>query len=102
MNVHKNARLTFARRLEMVLDVTERKLAAEARYRRLFESARDGILIVDASTGEVMDLNPFAEQLLGTLAGLRQRGRQPLVHRFDSLPAARSPCRATGADAGCW
>jgi transposase InsO family protein len=30
MNIHKNARLTFARRLEMVLDVIERKLTLAA------------------------------------------------------------------------
>ncbi len=46
-------------------DVTERKRTAEARYRRLFESARDGILLVDAVSGEILDLNPFAERLLG-------------------------------------
>src|SRR6185369_15760597 len=28
-------------------DITERKRAAEVRYRRLFESARDGIVLVD-------------------------------------------------------
>ncbi|HWB87247.1 MAG TPA: chemotaxis protein CheB [Bryobacteraceae bacterium] len=46
-------------------DITERKRAAEARYRRLFDSARDGIVLVDASSGDILDLNPFAEQLLG-------------------------------------
>jgi two-component system CheB/CheR fusion protein len=46
-------------------DITTRKREAEARYRRLFESARDGIVIIDALTGEVLDLNPFTEQLLG-------------------------------------
>jgi two-component system CheB/CheR fusion protein len=46
-------------------DITERKRAAEARYRRLFESARDGIVLVDAETGELFDLNPFTERLLG-------------------------------------
>jgi two-component system CheB/CheR fusion protein len=46
-------------------DVTERKRAAEARYRRLFEYARDGIVIVDAASGEILDVNPFTEQLLG-------------------------------------
>jgi PAS domain S-box-containing protein len=48
-----------------LVDVTERKRAAEARYRRLFEASRDGILIADALTGEITDANPFAEQLLG-------------------------------------
>ncbi len=30
MNIHKNARLTFARRLEMVQDITERGLSQGA------------------------------------------------------------------------
>jgi len=38
---------------------------SEKRYRRLFESARDGILILDAETGKVVDANPFLLQLLG-------------------------------------
>jgi len=38
---------------------------SEKRYRRLFESARDGILILDAETGKVVDVNPFLLQLLG-------------------------------------
>jgi PAS domain S-box-containing protein len=39
--------------------------ASEARYRRLFESAKDGILILDAETGTVVDVNPFLVELLG-------------------------------------
>ena len=46
-------------------DITERKRAAEARYRRLFEAAKDGILIADANTGEITDTNPFLEKLSG-------------------------------------
>jgi len=38
---------------------------SEIRYRRLFESAQDGILILDAETGEVVDVNPYLLQLLG-------------------------------------
>ena len=40
-------------------------LDSEKRYRRLFESAKDGILILDAETGMVVDVNPFLTQLLG-------------------------------------
>jgi len=38
---------------------------SEVRYRRLFETAKDGILILDASTGEITDVNPFLIDMLG-------------------------------------
>ncbi|WP_010570124.1 sensor histidine kinase [Leptospira broomii] len=37
----------------------------EMRYRRLFEAAKDGILILDAVNGKIVDVNPFLIQLLG-------------------------------------
>jgi len=40
-------------------------LASEIRYRRLFETAQDGILILDAETAQVVDANPFMKDLLG-------------------------------------
>ncbi len=40
-------------------------VASELRYRRLFETAQDGILILDAETGMVDDVNPFLVKLLG-------------------------------------
>jgi two-component system CheB/CheR fusion protein len=46
-------------------DITEQKRAMEARYRRLFESARDGIIIVDATNGEIADINPATQALWG-------------------------------------
>ncbi len=39
--------------------------ASELRYRRLFETAQDGILILDAHSGQVVDANPFMKDLLG-------------------------------------
>jgi PAS domain S-box-containing protein len=39
--------------------------ATELRYRRLFEAARDGILILDVDTGHITDVNPFLVELLG-------------------------------------
>ncbi len=39
--------------------------ASEIRYRRLFETAKDGILILDADTGRITDANPFLQDLLG-------------------------------------
>jgi PAS domain-containing protein len=32
---------------------------SELRYRRLYEAAQDGILILDAKTGMIKDINPF-------------------------------------------
>jgi len=37
---------------------------SEARYRRLFETAQDGILILDAQSGMITDVNPFLTALL--------------------------------------
>jgi PAS domain S-box-containing protein len=39
--------------------------ASETRYRRLFESAKDGILILNAEAGLVIDVNPFMIEMLG-------------------------------------
>jgi len=55
----------------IAIEISNRKqaeeslLASETRYRRLFESAKDGILILDAETGRIMDVNPFLIGLLG-------------------------------------
>jgi two-component system cell cycle sensor histidine kinase/response regulator CckA len=38
---------------------------SETRYRRLFEAAKDGILILDAQTGMVVDVNPYLVEMLG-------------------------------------
>ena len=40
-------------------------LVSELRYRRLFEAARDGILILDADSGQIVDVNPFVKEMLG-------------------------------------
>lgn len=37
----------------------------EARYRRLFEAAKDGILIVNGDTLKIIDANPYIRELLG-------------------------------------
>ena len=39
--------------------------ASELSYRRLFEAARDGILILDVDSGRISDVNPFLVELLG-------------------------------------
>jgi PAS domain S-box-containing protein len=51
-------------------DITERRIAegllsaSETKYRRLFESAKDGILIIDALSGKIIDVNQFLIDLL--------------------------------------
>jgi PAS domain S-box-containing protein len=50
--------ITESRRQKEALEASER------RYRRLFESARDGILILDARTGKIVDANPFMTEML--------------------------------------
>ncbi len=47
----------------------QRVRVSELNYRRLFESAKDGILILDADTGRINDVNPFILKLLGFSRG---------------------------------
>jgi len=55
----------------IIRDISERKqtqekmVLSETRYRRLFEAAKDGILILDAETGKIMDVNPYMCEMLG-------------------------------------
>lgn len=55
--------------------------ASELSYRRLFETAQDGILILDADTGAIEDVNPFLFELLGyskaEMMGRTIRGLSP-------------------------
>ena len=58
------------RSLAVIIDITERKKAesrmreSERKYRNLFESATDGVFIIDLD-GNVIDANPIAYQRLG-------------------------------------
>jgi PAS domain S-box-containing protein len=46
-------------------DVPNAISRSEIRYRRLFEAAHDGVLILDAVTRKIIDANPFMARLLG-------------------------------------
>lgn len=75
----KQQRLLEIERLRKKLEATERRIQdrtnqkqsdealkiSETRYRRLFETAQDGILILDAETGQISDVNPFLVEILG-------------------------------------
>ena len=65
-NIELNGRIALLEKRLLDLEKTNETLQdSEKRYRRLFESARDGILILNADTGRVVDVNPFLMQLLG-------------------------------------
>ncbi len=57
--------------LLVIEDITERRRTraaievSEIRYRRLFEAARDGILILNPRTRKITEANPFMSELLG-------------------------------------
>ncbi|MFA5185275.1 MAG: PAS domain S-box protein [Patescibacteria group bacterium] len=69
--VQKSSQVKGKLILLAIEDVTERKRIeekvniSELRYRRLFEAAQDGVLILDAYTGKIVDANPFLTQLIG-------------------------------------
>jgi diguanylate cyclase (GGDEF)-like protein/PAS domain S-box-containing protein len=47
------------------MDDVQNIKTSELRYRRLFEAAQDGILLLDAETGMITDVNPFLVRMLG-------------------------------------
>jgi PAS domain S-box-containing protein len=55
----------------MIVDITGRRKAleqmrvSEIRYRRLFEAAHDGVVLIDPVTRKIIDANPFMTRLLG-------------------------------------
>ena len=52
-----------ARKTKPIPELSLKK--SEVRYRRLFEAAQDGILILDAGTGMIEDVNPYLIKMLG-------------------------------------
>jgi two-component system cell cycle sensor histidine kinase/response regulator CckA len=54
----------LARNITKLARTEESIRDSETRYRRLFEAAQDGILILDANTGLITDVNPFLMELL--------------------------------------
>ena len=56
--VNKSETANFRQSADYFLEASER------RYRSLFESAKDGIIILDAETGMITDVNPFLIEML--------------------------------------
>jgi PAS domain S-box-containing protein len=61
----KNMELAEARSERVVIQCEQAIRASELSYRRLFEAAKDGILILDVESGRIRDVNPFLIDLLG-------------------------------------
>jgi len=80
-------------------DVTEARSAAhalgvsESRYRRLFETAQDGILILDAGTGRISDANPFLLDMLGYAHGELAGKELWQIGLFRDIEASRTAFR---------
>jgi PAS domain S-box-containing protein len=91
-------------------DVTERREIAEIRFQRLFETAKDGIVVIDVDHATVQDVNPYFLELTGyaredfigkpivdtgRLLGISEFGnvievtRQTEVVRYDDLQLTR-------------
>ena len=65
-NSELNRRIALLEETLLEKERTEAALqVSETCCRRLFESARDGILILDADTGAVVEVNSFLLELLG-------------------------------------
>lgn len=67
--------------------------ASEVRYRRLFETAKDGILILDADTGRITDANPYLQNLLGYSHAELLGKRLWEIGPFRDIAASRSAFR---------
>jgi PAS domain S-box-containing protein len=80
-------------------DVTKQRQAeaklkgSEVRYRRLFESAKDGILILDAATATISDANPFIGDMLGYLHDEFLGKELWQIGLFEDIEASKSAVR---------
>jgi len=64
-------------------DLSKRREEAEIRYRRLFETAKEGMLVLDDETETILDINPFLSELTGfpreAFIGKRLDGVSPFL-----------------------
>jgi two-component system cell cycle sensor histidine kinase/response regulator CckA len=66
---------------------------SETRYRRLFEAAKDGILILDFKSGQIVDVNPFLIEMLGYTHSEFVGKKLWEIGPFKDIPASRSAFR---------
>jgi len=59
---------------KLLAELQEKLLVSETRYRRLFETAKDGILLIDPLTEKIIDANPYLLEMIGySLEGVTGR-----------------------------
>lgn len=77
-------------------DLTHYRQEAEIRYRRLFETAKDGMVVVDDETAQIVDVNPYVLELTGrpreSLIGKEVSALAP-AGEFDFHEQVLSPVR---------
>jgi two-component system, chemotaxis family, CheB/CheR fusion protein len=73
-NVIEGAVLTFID-ITRIKDAEEALSFSQACYHRLFESAKEGILVLDSDTGKITDANPYIINLLGF-------SREQMINRY--------------------
>lgn len=74
--------VTSTRNVTRTKQAEDRLRASQRRYRKLLETANDAILVVDAQTGNILDANPKAQDVLGyEMKALTH------VHHLDLFPA---------------
>src|SRR5512138_3790343 len=71
---------------------------SELRYRRLFEAAQDGILLLDAVTGAITDVNPFLIKMLGYSREEFIQKKLWEVGAFKDIEASREAFKALQMD----
>jgi PAS domain S-box-containing protein len=50
-------------------EIQDKLIASELRYRKLFETAQDGILLIDPKTENIIDVNPYLLKMMGDSIG---------------------------------
>jgi diguanylate cyclase (GGDEF)-like protein/PAS domain S-box-containing protein len=76
------------------LEDTQNIKTSELRYCRLFEAAQDGILLLDAETGMITDVNPFLVKLLGYTRAVIVEKRVWEVGAFKNIEASQEAFKA--------
>jgi PAS domain S-box-containing protein len=85
--------LSAAAEAAKCLEIEEALKASEVRYRRLFETAKDGILILDGETGRIVDSNSYLEKMLGYAHAELQGKRLWEIGAFKDIAASQASFR---------